>query len=283
MTFFIEQFATFIKALQRLPPLHSGCASVYMLQAHGRGWKVDSPEKTQLLTLTGMLPTEMMKTHYAALLRLCGADDHQTHSQADDEQQDMPFSCEQCDASFLTISGLRRHMTRTHQAVAFKPSLVDPELCKLGVGGIPQCPYCSKTFSEWRRFCRHLRDNVCQQAVRHPHHRAEHLPPPGLGGAIGDCQVHEADDQPGPRPLPLRRRHLPQGSAGTSVSDADNMFASASRPEQIRSVFDDDKLCEKIKGDWRSTLDSHPDLLERLLHHCALCNMWCAHTAGASD
>ena len=207
------------------------------------------------------LSENILRTQYAPVLQMIGKE-RDARTEMTDVPMAEPFRCEICLQCFPSSAGLRKHQTRIHALPVAQKAQTDQELRKLGVDGMPVCPYCAQTFQDWRRFCRHMREDVCRHDRRHLLLLHEPVLPHLL---------------PGDPDRDWLRRPVPQGAACFDQPGAPPCL-EAVKPSVALCMQDDFQLCQSVSHDWRQVLLDNPTLRERLDKYCVLCNMWCPHS-----
>ena len=263
--------------------------------------KQDSKEVTTLLQMTCRLSKTVMEILYANILTKIQPSQE---NKRDGLVEVQPIRCSVCDQGFLSLTSLRRHHTRIHgvsEMQGVSPKL-DQDVRKLGVDGMPVCPFCSATFKDWRRLSRHMIQDTCggralqeKQATLDPDvalqagharpvhpgeqllHHAEHLHLPGHQRPVQPVEHLPRDDD---RPVHLQHRVPPGLHLQHSVAGQSCMPLEATRPTKLHCMLDDARLCDKLSHDWREVLSQDEQLKHKLLHHCVLCNMWCPDTTA---
>ena len=81
-------------------------------------------------------------------------------SDADLQQMQVRYHCSQCDFSTHSIPNLRRHNTTVHEHSQYRTCAHN--ILAMSMNGKPQCTFCHKHFTTWRRFRIHIERNCCQ-------------------------------------------------------------------------------------------------------------------------
>ena len=152
----------------------------------------------------------------------------------------VPLTCDYCDFVTTSISNYRRHCTIHHGVRIYRTAAVHP--ASVAYRGAPQCRHCFQVFTTWKNFFVHVQRACCQV-------------PSTM--ATGSSAPLTSDVDRGPAvPMPmhseLASRHF-------------HILTQTFWPELQPVIF---------RAAWHQ-IPRHAGMLEYLMHHCAICGLWC--------
>ena len=160
------------------------------------------------------------------------------------------FTCQVCSQVFSTLHQLKTHEGRLHKIIAPQRTLGNK--ADYSLDGLPTCRLCHQKFARWRGLQRHIRENRCPLLRVEP-----------LTQSVEGEVVSGSSREPGANSAMQvwRAQGEVSGSTLRPVITWESVLA-----------LPDPRRWERIVR--------LPDVVERLRHHCGLCDQWVAKANG---